>query len=92
VPTNASKEIDWFLYMIRCGNGDLYTGISTDVNRRLKEHTRNKGAQRLKGKGPLELVYKKLIGSHSQALRVEYKIKKFKKEKKEKLIKGEIKL
>ena len=92
--TSASKQekYDWHLYIIRCSNGDLYTGISTNVHRRLEQHMNNKGAQRLKGHGPLKLVYEQFIGSYSKALRIEYKIKKLKKENKEKLKKEEIKI
>ncbi|MDQ6973135.1 MAG: GIY-YIG nuclease family protein, partial [Mariprofundaceae bacterium] len=57
--------------MIRCRNGHLYTGISTDVERRLSEHRTGKGAKYLRGKDPLELVLQQRIGSHSDALKAE---------------------
>ena len=66
--------------MIRCCNGNLYTGITTDVGRRFHEHQSTaKGSKYLKGKGPLELVLQKKIGSRSLALKVERKVKKFSK-------------
>jgi len=70
--------------------GNLYTGITQDVQRRFKEHQEGgaKAAKYLKGKNPLKLVFHKKIGSRSQALKAEAKIKKWPKEKKESLIKN----
>ena len=70
--------------------GNLYTGITQDVQRRFKEHQEGgaKAAKYLKGKKPLKLVFHKKIGSRSQALKAEAKIKKWPKEKKESLIKN----
>ena len=80
---------DWYLYLIRCRDGSLYTGITTDVARRFAEHRGQGagGAKYLKGRGPLELVLRKKVGGRSLALRVERKIKKLPKAGKEKLIK-----
>ena len=68
--------------------GNLYTGITQDVQRRFNEHQEDgaKAAKYLKGKKPLKLVFHKKIGSRSQALKAEAKIKKWPKEKKESLI------
>jgi putative endonuclease len=79
---------EWFLYMIRCKNEQLYTGITTDVQRRLGEHQRGKGAKFLRGRGPLKLVFQQKIGSHSDALRMEAAIKKFPKAAKEEFIRS----
>ena len=76
----------WYLYMIQCGDGSLYTGITTDVKRRLAAHRENRGAKYLRGRGPLALVFEKKIGSRSQALIVERRIKKLPKHQKERLI------
>jgi putative endonuclease len=80
---------DWFLYIIRCGDNSLYTGITTDVHRRFAEHRGKggKGAKYLRGKGPLKLVFKKKTCTRSQALKMESKVKSIKKKEKEKLIK-----
>ena len=80
---------DWYLYLIRCRDGSLYTGITTDVARRFAEHRGqgSGGAKYLKGRGPLELVLRKRVGGRSLALRVERKVKKLPKAKKEKMIK-----
>ena len=80
---------DWSLYMVRDGYGCLYTGISTDVTRRLGEHTNGTGARALRGKGPLELVFQRQVGGHSHALRLEYLLKRWPKWRKEALLRGE---
>ena len=83
------EEIDgWYLYMIRTAGGALYTGITKDVERRMKEHSAGgaRGARSLRGKGPLRLVLSKPAGSHGQALKVEYRVKQLTKKKKEQLI------
>jgi putative endonuclease len=78
----------WHVYLVRCKDGALYTGIATDVSRRFEEHEQclEKGAKYLRGKGPLELVYSKAIGARGLALRVENKIKRLPKSRKEELI------
>jgi len=78
----------WYLYIVRCKGGVLYTGITTDISRRFKEHQAGKGAKFLRGKAPLELVYQQTVGSHSDALKEELRIKKLSKAEKEKLIKN----
>ena len=65
----------WYLYILRCRDGSLYTGITTDVPRRLAAHREGKGAKYTRGRGPLELVHQETCGTHSQALRRELEIK-----------------
>lgn len=84
--------INWFLYIIRCENESLYTGITTDVKRRFKEHQEGKGSKYLRGKSPLKLVFKKKIGKKGLALRAENAIKKLPKDKKEMILKRKIKI
>jgi len=85
---------NWFLYLIRCKHGQLYTGITTDVERRFEEHKSHdkKGSKYLRGKAPLRLVMKKRIGNKSLALKIEAKVKKLSKAKKELLVDGKIKI
>jgi putative endonuclease len=78
----------WYLYMVRCKGNVLYTGITTDVSRRFSEHQAGKGAKFLRGKAPLKLVYQQTIGSHSDALKEELRIKKLSKTEKEGMIKA----
>ena len=79
---------DWSLYLVRCRDGSLYTGITTDVARRFAEHQENKGigAKYLRGRKPLVLVFQKKLGSRSLALGVESKVKKLSKARKEELL------
>ena len=69
-------EIIWYLYILRCGDGTLYTGITTDVEKRLEVHRSGKGAKYTRGRAPLELVYREECGSHSDALKRESAVKK----------------
>jgi len=82
--------LDWHLYLVRCHDGSLYTGITTDVARRFAEHQGNgdTGAKYLRGRGPLALVFQKKLGSRSLALGVESKVKKLSKARKEDLIRA----
>lgn len=75
----------WKLYILRCGDGSLYTGITTDVDKRLKAHRSGKGAKYTRGRGPLELVYWEDCGDHSAALKRELEIKALPREEKLKL-------
>ena len=78
-------ETTWELYILRCGDGTLYTGITTDVEKRLEVHRCGKGAKYTRGRGPLELVYREECGDHSAALKREAEIKKLSREEKLKL-------
>ena len=80
---------DWYLYLIRCRDNTLYTGISTDVGRRLAQHrgAGNIGSKYLNGRGPLSLVFQENLGSKSLALKEERRVKRMSKTKKEELIK-----
>ena len=85
---NAGTKVQnrWYLYIIKCRDGSLYTGITTNVERRLAVHRENRGAKYLRGRGPLSLVFKKRIGSHATALKAECLVKKLPRFKKERLI------
>ena len=52
----------WYVYILRCGDGTLYTGSTDDVERRLAAHRAGKGAKYTRGRGPLELVYSEPCG------------------------------
>lgn len=79
-------EKKWYLYILRCGDGSLYTGITTDVEARLAQHRAGKGAKYTRGCGPLELVYTEECDDHSAALKRELAIKVLPREEKEKMI------
>lgn len=76
----------WYVYMLRCGDGTLYTGITDDVQRRLETHRMGKGAKYTRGRGPLELVYTEELPNKSAALKREIEIKKLSRQKKLNLI------
>ncbi|MEC5342818.1 GIY-YIG nuclease family protein [Brenneria populi] len=76
----------WHLYILRTSGGMLYTGITTDVKRRLRQHQAGKGAKALRGKGELALVFQCRAGDRSSALKLEYRIKQLSKSQKERLV------
>lgn len=76
----------WYLYILRCKDGSLYTGITTDVEKRLEAHQSGKGAKYTRGRGPLVLVYREECGTHSDALKREVEIKRLTREQKQVLI------
>lgn len=78
-----------YLYLIRTADNALYTGITTDVQRRYKQHQSGKGAKALRGKGELTLAFAAQIGDRSLALRIEYRVKQLTKRQKERLVEGE---
>lgn len=74
----------WSVYLLRCEDGSIYTGIATDVLRRLAEHQNGgKGAKYLRGRGPLQLVFHQEIGNRSLATKIEHRVKRLPKEYKE---------
>lgn len=81
----------WSVYIIRCSDGSLYTGITTDVERRFREHSAQKGrgARYLRGRAPLALVYTCPVGDHAAALRLEYRIKQLRRAQKQQLVTGQ---
>ncbi len=84
----------WYLYMIRASDNSLYTGITTDIDRRFAEHqsSANKGAKYFRGKTDLQLVFRYEFDTRSTASSYEAKVKKLNKVKKEMLVNGEIKI
>jgi len=76
--------------VLRCGDGSLYTGIATDVPRRVAEHESGaKGARYLRGRGPLKLVLQSEVGNRGLATRAELRIKRLSRYAKEQLIASE---
>ncbi len=79
----------WYVYMLRCRDGSLYTGIATDVAARLEAHSSGKGAKYTRGRGPLALVYTEACADKSAALKRELEIKALPRSGKLALISGE---
>jgi putative endonuclease len=76
----------WSLYIVQCRDKSLYTGITTDISRRLREHNAKKGAFYTQNKAPVELVYQEAMASQSQARKREVAIKKLTRKQKLKLV------
>lgn len=78
----------WSLYLVRCSDRSLYTGITNDVGSRFAQHCEGgpRAAKYLRGRGPLELVFSAEVGDRSQASRVEYYVKKLSKAQKEQIV------
>ncbi|MFQ5487213.1 MAG: GIY-YIG nuclease family protein [Gammaproteobacteria bacterium] len=79
---------NWYVYVVRCADGTLYTGIATDVRRRIAEHNGagRRGAKCLRGRRPVRLVYQESFSSRSDAMKREYQIKQFGRALKERLV------
>lgn len=75
----------WSVYILRCKGGSLYTGISTDVEARLKKHNAGKGAAYTRSHLPVRLVWKKTMPSATKARKLEAEIKKWSKDRKERM-------
>ena len=72
----------WCVYLLRCGDGTLYAGITNDLGRRLAAHQSGKGARYTRGRGPLEVVHVEQKRTRSAALRREAALKRLKREEK----------
>lgn len=75
---------------MKCSDGSLYTGYTTDVERRTEEHNAGKGARYTRGRTPVIPVYVESFADRSSAMQREYKIKSLNRKEKEKLIRGEL--
>ena len=67
--------MDWTVYILRCADGTLYTGITNDLSRRIAEHESGQGAKYTKGRGPLQLVFEEAFQSRGLASKRESEIK-----------------
>ena len=75
----------WIVYILECADSSLYTGITTDLDRRLAEHAAGKGARYTKGRGPFRLVYSETCQSRAEASKRETAIKALDRAKKRQL-------
>ena len=78
----------WYVYIVRCADNSLYTGVALDLARRIDEHNKSDalGAKYTRSRRPVKLVYKESVSSRSEAAKREYTIKQLNKDKKEILI------
>jgi len=83
-----SNNLSSYVYVLRCGDGSLYTGWTNDLKQRLAAHQSGKGAKYTRGRLPIEMVYFEEMPDKSAALKRENELKKLKKTEKELLIKN----
>lgn len=75
-----------YVYVLKCADGSLYTGYTTDLERRIGEHNDGAGAKYTRGRTPVELVYTERFESRSAAMSREYAIKRLSRAEKEALV------
>ena len=75
-----------FIYIVRCKDGSLYTGYAKDIEQRVAKHNSGQGAKYTKIRRPVELVYQEMFDTKSEAMKREYEIKTFSRQKKLQLI------
>ena len=80
--------MSWWVYLLRCGDGTLYTGITDDLDRRLAAHNAGRGAKYTRSRRPVTLVWREEQPDKSAALRREYAVKQLTRAKKLALIEG----
>jgi len=76
----------WFVYILECSDGTLYTGITNDMEKRFDAHNAGKGAKYTRGRTPVELIFFTIRENRSEAAKFEYEIKSWSKAKKLKYI------
>jgi putative endonuclease len=77
-----------YVYVVECADGTLYTGYTSDVERRVAEHDAGEGAKYTRGRTPVELVHTESFESQSAAMQREYEIKQLSRGEKERLVDG----
>jgi putative endonuclease len=77
--------MSWMVYVVRCKDGSLYTGVTTDPERRLAEHNRGSGAAYTRSRLPVALIYLEVAADRSHALQREHAIKRMSRAEKEAL-------
>jgi len=80
--------MSWIVYILKCGDGSLYTGITNDIEKRLAAHRNGLGAKYTKGRGPLSLIYQEPHPDRSEASKREMIIKKLNKQRKFELVRN----
>ena len=78
----------WYVYIVKCSDGTLYTGITNDLDKRIATHNKGKGAKYTRGRLPVFLVYSVEIGSLGDTLKEEHRVKKLTRKQKLSLIEG----
>ena len=76
----------WFLYILKCSDGSFYTGISNNIEERLKQHNSGKASKYTRARRPVVLIYTEELDGKSQALKREMEIKRLNRKQKEQLV------
>ncbi len=93
MPESGIPPAQYSLYILRCADGSLYTGIAIDVDSRLIEHERGiRGAKYLRGRAPFQLVFQAPAGDRSEAQSIEYRVKRLDRASKQRLVSGDLSL
>ncbi len=87
-PPPAPSEAIWSLYILECGDGSFYTGVTTDIDRRLREHQAGKASRYTRIRRPVVLAYREECGSRSVSLSRECAVKSLSRQRKEELVRG----
>jgi putative endonuclease len=85
------EPILYIVYLLRCADSTLYCGITNDLEKRLRDHGRGKGARYTRGRLPVRVAYREAAASRSEALKREWAIKKLTKVQKEELCRRSVK-
>ena len=83
-----TTEATWSLYILKCGDGSFYTGVTTDIDRRIREQEKGRASRFTRSRRPVVLVYQEKCGSRSQALSRECAVKSMGRQGKEDLVAG----
>jgi len=86
-PAEAAGAV-WSLYVLECGDGSFYTGVTTDIDRRLREHQEGTASRYTRTRRPVVLAYREKCGTRSQSLARECAVKSLSRRRKEELISG----
>lgn len=86
-----TSNAQWFIYIVQCADGSLYTGITRDLSKRIAQHNAGKGSKYVRSRLPVELIYREPHTSHSSALKREWQIKQLTRQEKEALFAPEAK-
>ncbi len=79
---SSLNSTDWFVYIVQCSDSSLYTGVTNNLNHRIEQHNKKKGAKYTKNRTPVILVYYETTVDRSKAQKREYEIKQLSKQQK----------
>ena len=83
---SSAQNLNWFLYILKCSDGTLYTGITNDLSRRMNQHNNGSASRYTRSRRPVQCLYHETCPSRSHALKRELAVKSLPKKEKERLI------